>query len=235
MLILILLVLFPLMVQSGGVPSSDRSREAIARVKPKLESRMKQMGLEWGSPVFMRVFKEEKEFEVWIRKDSSFVLFRTYPVCEYGWGELGPKERRGDRQAPEGFYGVIPARMNPYSRYHLSFDIGYPNTYDQYHKRTGGALMVHGGCLSNGCFAMTDPLMEEIYALVDAAFRNSTDTLSIHIFPFRMIPEKMKKHQNEKWTSFWQNLKEGYDFFGQHSNNPPVVEIRDGKYCFLKE
>jgi len=153
------------------VTSSRRSHNAIARVAPSLVSDLYGRDLTYGSPVFIQIFKEEKELEMWIKKEDAFQLFRTYSIVAMS-GHLGPKLREGDRQSPEGFYFVTPSRMNPNSRFHLSFNLGYPNRYDQAHKRTGSALMVHGNRVSIGCFAMTDPKIEEIYCLADAALRN---------------------------------------------------------------
>ena len=153
------------------VPSTERSRAAMNRVAPVLVRDLKARSLSYGAPIFIRIFKEEMELEVWVKQEKQFELFRTYPVVAMS-GNLGPKRREGDRQAPEGFYFVTPSRMNPSSRFHLSFDLGYPNAYDQAHGRTGSALMVHGNRASIGCFAMTDPKIEEIYALADAALRN---------------------------------------------------------------
>ena len=152
------------------VPESNRSREVIKRMTPKLDQELKNKSLTLGSPIFIRIFKESKELEVWVKKGLVYHLFKTYAI-HYFSGGLGPKLKEGDRKAPEGFYYVTPSRMNPYSRYHLSFNLGYPNPYDRAHGRTGSALMVHGSIVSIGCFAMTDPRIEEIYTLADKALR----------------------------------------------------------------
>jgi murein L,D-transpeptidase YafK len=212
------------------VPSSRRSRNAIAEVAPSLIRSLESAGLSYGAPVFLRVFKEERELELWVRKEGAFTLFRTYDIVAMS-GLLGPKLREGDMQAPEGFYFVTPSRMNPNSRFHLSFDLGYPNSYDLAHKRTGSALMVHGNRVSIGCFAMTDSKIEEIYGLADAALRNGQEFFRVHCFPFRMTEKNMKKHSNSEWMSFWLNLKAGYDWF-EESKQPPNVEVRDKKYVF---
>jgi murein L,D-transpeptidase YafK len=213
-----------------AVPSSPRAREAIARVQPKLEAALREIGCEFGSPIFIRIFKESRELEMWVEADGGFRLFSTYPICSIS-GELGPKQRQGDRQAPEGFYYVNPARMNPHSRHHLSFDLGYPNAFDRFHGRTGGALMVHGRCASIGCYAMTNALIEEIYALADAALRNGQPFFRVHAFPFRMTEEEMMRHRGLRWNAFWMNLREGYLFF-EETHRPPNVLAREGRYVF---
>src|SRR4030042_1777164 len=175
------------------VPESNRSREAIIKVRPQLETELKAKDLKYGSEIFIRIFKEPKELEVWIKQGNIFEKFKTYKICTYG-GELGPKEKQGDGKTPEGFYVVTPKGMNPVSNFHLSFNLGYPNEYDRDHKRTGSALMVHGSCVSIGCFAMTDAGIEEIYALADGALRNGQKSFKVHIFPFRMTDENMSKY-----------------------------------------
>ena len=218
-------------IAADSIPSSPRSREAIAGVQPHLMKDFAGYALLFGSPIFIRIFKEEKELELWVQEKKGFRLFRTYPICTYGGGSLGPKIRQGDGQAPEGFYYVGPRQLNPASDFHLSFNLGYPNHYDRFHKRTGGALMVHGACVSTGCYAMTDEKIEEIYAIADAAFRNKQSFFRVHIFPFKMTDDNMAKHQDSKWYAFWQNLKEGYDFF-EEFKTPPHVEVKNGRYVF---
>jgi murein L,D-transpeptidase YafK len=226
----LLLVMVPLAV-IAQVPSSPRSVKAINEVGPKLESQLKQKGMEYGSPVFIRIFKKPEELEIWVKKGGSFHLFKTYPVCTYGLGGLGPKTKEGDWKAPEGFYSVTSNRMNPSSNYHLAFNIGYPNDYDRAHNRTGNAIMVHGNCVSIGCFAMTDPAIEEIYALVDGALRRGQATIMVHIFPFRMTSEKMKAYGKGEWKDFWENLKQGYDIF-ERNRVPPRVSVEKKRYIF---
>ena len=212
------------------VPSSRRSRNAVAKVAPSLIHSLNPAGLSYGAPVFLRIFKKEMELELWVQNRNAFKLFRTYDIVAMS-GHLGPKLREGDRQAPEGFYFVTPSRMNPNSRFHLSFNLGYPNSYDRAHKRTGSALMVHGNQVSIGCFAMTDSKIEEIYCLADAALRNGQKFFRVHCFPFRMTEENMKDHSKSEWITFWQNLKIGYDWF-EKTNQPPNVLTRDKNYVF---
>jgi murein L,D-transpeptidase YafK len=212
------------------VPSSRRSRAAIAKVAPSLVRDLAEKELSYGAPVFIRIFKEEKELEVWLEQGEVFKHFCTYEIAGLS-GTLGPKQREGDRQAPEGFYYVTPSRMNPHSRFHLSFDLGYPNAYDRAHQRTGSAIMVHGNQASIGCFAMTDAKIEEIYALADAALRNGQKFFRVHCFPFRMTARNMGKHRRSKWITFWENLQTGYVFF-ERTKQPPNVLLRNKKYVF---
>lgn len=215
---------------SQPAPSSERSREAITRVAPLLVRALQANGLSYGAPIFIRIFKNERELELWVRQDEAFQLFRTYEIVAMS-GTLGPKQFKGDYQAPEGFYSVSPARMNPNSSYHLSFNLGYPNAYDRAHHRTGSALMVHGDQVSIGCYAMTDAKIEEIYCLADAALRDGQKEFQVHCFPFRMTAENMERHAESEWMPFWENLKEGYDWF-EERRQPPEVGVREERYVF---
>ena len=213
-----------------NAPRSDRSEAAAKRVRPQLEVALRAKGLRWGAPVYIRIFKQENQLELWIDDGKRFKIFKTWPICKFS-GALGPKLKEGDGQAPEGFYFVPRSRMNPRSRFHLSFNLGYPNKYDRAHGRTGSALMVHGNCVSIGCYAMTDARIEEIYSLCDAALMNGQRFFRVHCFPFRMSEANMRKHQNSKWIKEWQNLRVGYDWF-EKTKRPPNVEVRGKRYTF---
>ncbi|MBJ7424937.1 MAG: L,D-transpeptidase family protein, partial [Akkermansiaceae bacterium] len=134
-------------------------------------------------------------------------------------------------QVPEGFYTVQPTAMNPKSRYHLSFNIGYPNIFDLEHQRTGSAIMVHGNQVSSGCLAMTDEKIEEIYTLCAAAHRTGQVCFKIDIFPARMTDGWMDDARGNLNEKFWQNLKEGYDIF-ERNHVPPEVSVAGGRYQF---
>ena len=193
-----------------------------------LDPRLAEAGLQRGMPVFIRIFKAEFELELWMLRDGRFQLFATYPICRWS-GELGPKLREGDRQAPEGFYAFDVSALNPNSRWHRSFNVGFPNAYDRAHGRTGTFLMVHGGCASIGCFAMTDPVIDEVWRLVTAALEKGQDRIPIHIFPFRMSQEAMQRMEGHRWHGFWSDLKTGHDHFEAHLL-PPRVTLCHGRY-----
>ncbi len=186
-------------------------------------------GMDPQAPIFVRVFKEESELEVWKqRPDGHFYHFKTYPICNWS-GDLGPKIKQGDRQAPEGFYTVAREQMNPDSKYHLAFNLGFPNVYDKALGRTGDFLMIHGKCKSAGCYAMTDALMEEIYGIARESFLGGNDTFQVHAFPFRMTEANMKRHANHDAFAFWSTLKEGYDYF-EVARQLPTVAVCNRRY-----
>ncbi len=210
--------------------SSANLAEVRQRVEPALREDLQSAGFQLGEAAFIRIFKEENELEIWLRAADEFKLFKTYDICYYS-GALGPKLKEGDRQSPEGFYAVDQAAMNPNSSYHLSFNLGFPNLFDQANQRTGSFLMVHGNCVSIGCYAMTDAGIEEIYLIVEAAQEAGQKMVPVHAFPFRMTDDRLALEQNRRWFEYWQNLKQGFDWF-EKDRVPPVVSVSDKKYVF---
>src|SRR4029079_17255997 len=173
-----------------------------------LDRRLAALGVKLGAPVYIRIFKLESELELWVEKDGRFVELATYPICLWS-GRLGPKLQEGDRQAPEGFYTVDAQQLNPNSVMHRSFSLGYPNVYDQAYDRTGSFLMVHGGCASVGCYAVTHPVVDEIWRLVTAALDQGQPRFAVHAFPFRMTDRNVALHRGSRWEGFWSELKTG--------------------------
>lgn len=195
-----------------------------------LSGRLKANGVAVGAPVFIRIFKREFELELWLMRDGRFHRFATYPVCKWS-GQLGPKRAQGDRQAPEGFYTVDETALNPNSRWHRSFNLGFPNAFDRAHGRTGSFLMVHGGCGSIGCYAMTNPVIDEIWKLVTAALRGGQKRFQVQVLPFRLTDQALASHSGHADAKFWQSLKPGYDLF-EADFVPPRVSVCDGRYVF---
>jgi murein L,D-transpeptidase YafK len=197
-----------------------------------LQERLHETGVAFASPILIRIFKAESELELWKQKDRDgpFILFATYPICHWS-GTLGPKLRDGDRQAPEGFYTVTRAQARHVGRWPISIDIGFPNILDQSQARTGSDILIHGGCSSVGCFAMTNPVSEEIHQLTLAAIDAGEELVPVEVFPFRMTNENMIAQSASPWKAFWNNLKEGYDLF-ERTRRPPMVGVCSGRYVF---
>ena len=210
-------------------PQTTKSEDIIKKTTPLIKAQLLEKNLLYGSPIFIRIFKKSLELELWVKNGEKFKLFKTYYICDLS-GSLGPKIKEGDRQAPEGFYSVGPDQLNPWSNHHLSFNLGFPNEYDAAYQRTGSGLMVHGKCNSLGCFAMTNYRIEEIYTIADSAILHGQGSFPVHIFPFRMTRQNLVKHPG-KWSSFWKNLKEGYDLFEKNSI-PPYTSVENCRYKF---
>jgi murein L,D-transpeptidase YafK len=181
-------------------------------------------------PVVLRIFKLDSELELWVEKNGRFVRFATYPICLWS-GRLGPKLKEGDKQAPEGFYTVALEQLNPNSRWHRAFNLGYPNAFDQAQGRYGSFLMVHGGCSSIGCYAMTDRVVDELWQFVTAALEQGQLRVPVHVFPFRMTAHNLALRKGGRWGNFWADLKKGNDLF-EATRVPPVVSLCKGRYVF---
>jgi murein L,D-transpeptidase YafK len=204
---------------------------AQAPLSEKMLASIEAKQMDKDSPILVRIFKEEAEMEVWKQnRDGQYALLKTYPICRWS-GDLGPKKKEGDRQAPEGFYTITPGQMNPNSNYYLAFNTGYPNAFDRAWNRTGSELMVHGDCSSRGCYAMTDEQMQEIYALARESFFGGQKEFQLEAFPFRMTALNMAKHRNNPNFAFWKMIKEGYDDF-EATHQAPKVAVCEKRYVF---
>ncbi len=204
---------------------------AAAPLSDKMVAQIAAKNMDKESPILVRVFKEESELEVWKQdRSGQYALLKTYPICKWS-GDLGPKKKEGDRQAPEGFYTITPGQMNPNSNYYLAFNTGFPNAYDRSHGYTGSELMVHGDCSSRGCYAMTDEQIQEIYALARESFFGGQKAFQFQAYPFRMTALNMAKHRNNPNFAFWKMLKEGYDHF-EATKLEPKVAVCEQRYVF---
>jgi murein L,D-transpeptidase YafK len=211
--------------------SNSPSLRSLQPLSAKMLTDIDQKNMAKDSPILVRIFKDEAELEVWKEdKSGRFALLKTYPICRWS-GELGPKLREGDRQAPEGFYTITPSLLNPNSSYYLAINMGFPNAYDKANGRTGAFLMIHGDCSSRGCYAMTDEQVAEIYALARESFFGGQTAFQIQAFPFRMTALNMAKHRNSPHLAFWKMLKQGYDHF-EVTRLEPKVDVCEKRYVF---
>jgi len=207
------------------------SARALKPLPPELAAEVDRRNMPRESPILVRIFKEESELEVW-KQDAQgkYALLKTYPICRWS-GELGPKVKIGDRQAPEGFYSISPGQMNPNSNYYLAFNLGFPNAFDKANDFTGDFLMVHGDCSSAGCYAMTDEQIQEIYALGRDSFLGGQKAFQVQAYPFRMTGVNLAKHRDNPAMPFWRMIKEGNDIF-EVTRSEPRVEVCDKHYVF---
>lgn len=226
MRVVLFLSLFLLVSGCGG-----KVAKHLRPVSASVQKQLMVNDLNIYAPIMIRLFKESSELEVWKEgPDGYYVLLNIYEICRWS-GVLGPKIQEGDMQAPEGFYMVRQNQMNPSSNYYLSFDLGFPNMFDRTHDRTGTYLMVHGGCSSVGCYAVTDRVMSDVYALARHAFEGGQEEFQVQAFPFRMTEENFRRYEEHPHYDFWLNLKEGYDFFETY-RRPPEVGVCGERYVF---
>ncbi len=224
-----------MMSTTSTTAASTRLQAASKRVQTTLVPLLKSVQSAPGQAIFLRIIKAENLLEVWIagaKPGSPFHLLKAYPICTFS-GVLGPKTKEGDLQAPEGIYEVGQAQLNPFSQFHLSFNLGYPNAFDRAQGYTGSALMVHGNCVSIGCYAMTDPLIEEIYWLMSEYYAAKPGAkIQVQALPFRLNKENLSKYADHPAHAFWQTLAPIYQAF-EATKLPPKVKI--GKqYALLR-
>jgi murein L,D-transpeptidase YafK len=218
-------------VQCLGQGAHELPAKATQRLSPELLSLLRQKNMPKDSPILLRVFKEEAELEVWKRDTTGhFQILKVYPICRWS-GDLGPKLHEGDRQAPEGFYTVTTAQMNPNSNYYLAINIGFPNAFDKENGRDGSFLMIHGDCSSIGCYAMTDEQIGEIYSLARDSLLGGQPSFQIQAYPFRMTPMNLARHRTNPHMAFWEMLKIGNDHF-EATHLESTVEVCDRRYVF---
>jgi len=218
----------------GGSTSTEVSKLIVDETKARLAPELGKLGLAPGNPVFIRIFKEEHELELWLRNSPSpdYTLYKVYRVADWSGGP-GPKLKEGDGQTPEGFYFVSSSRLRPETRHHLGIDLGFPNEYDSFHGRGGSGIMIHGGETSRGSYALSPADMNEVFTLATLALDSGQTFFRVNTFPFRMTDKRMEKEwkRQPRWIDFWVNLKEGYDFF-ENVNVPPDVSLSEGDYEF---
>ncbi len=191
-----------------------------------------------AAEVFIRIFKRERALEVWVRPEDkdAFELLKNYDICALA-GELGPKRQQGDSQVPEGFYAID--FFNPESDYHLSLHVDYPNVKDRSAGgdgiNLGGDIYIHGGCNSDGCLALTDEGIMELYWLSVEARAAGQQRIPVHIFPARLATDELQRLQRvfddePDLGAFWATLQPGYEFFEQNRRIPAIMVDGNGDY-----
>ena len=221
-------------LESASIDLSTVKNKVEQPLPSHILADMAKKGMDRNSPIMIRIFKEEGVMEiVKANQNNRFEVIASYNICAWS-GRLGPKVKEGDRQAPEGFYMLTPANLNPNSKYYLAINTGFPNRYDAANGRSGANLMIHGACSSSGCYSMTDQQVLEIYAFARDAFKGGQKAIQLEAFPFRMTAENMVKHRLSPNIEFWKMLKDGYDNF-EVTKRPPEVEVCEKKYVFNQQ
>lgn len=205
----------------AGQLKNPRVKDAYDTKWPQIQEDLKAIKINPEAyDIYLRAFKLEKIVEVWLKNpgETKYKFLKTYDICASS-GDLGPKRSEGDGQVPEGFYRID--LFNPKSDYYLSMRISYPNSSDITLKEgisAGGAIMIHGNCMTIGCLPMTDDKIKELYVLCLEA-RNRNNPIYFDIFPVKFTPENVKilevSYPKSK-LSFWKTLKPAYDYFEEH-------------------
>lgn len=233
----------PVLPTESGFALAQLRHERVLDARIETRFRIKQLFHERGirypaAEVFLRIFKRERSLELWVRSDrgDEFTLLKTYAICALA-GELGPKRQQGDAQVPEGFYQID--FFNPVSDYHLSLHLDYPNRYDRMSGgpdvNLGGDIFIHGGCNSEGCLALTDDGIKELYWIAVEARAVGQERIPVHIFPARLQEDDLQLMKNAFADrpgigEFWDSLKPVYDYFEEHRRLPVVTVDASGAY-----
>jgi murein L,D-transpeptidase YafK len=229
-IILAVVVLFaPFTEKALGARRSWAGTSVTAKAI-ELSKEFERRGLKLGSPVFIRVYKQTSEMELWVEKGARYVLFKTYGICRWS-GRLGPKYYEGDRQSPEGLYRITSRDLIVNTRWDRAMNINYPNSYDVMNGRSGSSILIHGKCGSIGCFAIQDRNVEEVYAAVRAALESGQAYIPVLSLPFRFASLAPAKRDTREMSEFWADLRRG-DLLFERDRLPPAAWICDGRYYF---
>ena len=238
----IILLFFVSTVSAGAFREQQfrypRVRAAAAAREASVEAAFRAAGVAWPPrEIYLRHFKMEQELELWARgsRTEAFRRVAAYPVCASS-GRSGPKRRQGDMQVPEGCYRI--SVFNPWSRFHLSLGIDYPNLADQRREEPGdlgGDIFIHGGCATIGCLPLTDGGIEEVYLAAMAAADAGQDSIPVHLFPLRfsnvLFPALAADNAfDPSLVPFWQDLRAVYDHFERTRRLPRVTIDPAGRY-----
>ncbi len=213
----------------------SRVRDAYKFKKDTIVSQLKEMNLITSNfQVLVKAYKYEERVRVFVKSktEKKWRLYQDIQICSNS-GTLGPKRMQGDMQVPEGYYTIN--HFNPYSNFHLSLGISYPNKSDRLKstaKDKGGAIYMHGNCVTIGCIPITDEPIKEIYILCVMAKSAGQVNIPIHIFPFDYSEIKMQvaKEKYPEHIVFWENLFEAEKRFQEDSIQVPVSVNEKGDY-----
>jgi len=215
-----------------------RVREAYRQEWGYMEQMLQRSGLTADRlELYLLAFKEEKKLEVWARngKEEKFNLLISFDICRTS-GVPGPKRKQGDLQIPEGFYHI--SAYNPWSRFHLSMCISYPNPSDRIlgmQGRLGGDICIHGDCVTIGCLPLTDELIKQLYILCVEAKRNGQTKIPITMYPARLNPENYRRlteeySQDEDRLNLWSDLRSAYELFQSDRHFPEITFLANGRH-----
>jgi murein L,D-transpeptidase YafK len=187
--------------------------------------------------VYIRAFKSERKIELWAKNksDKEYQLIKQYDICRTS-GSLGPKRKEGDLQIPEGFYHIN--HFNPYSSFYLSLGLNYPNKSDRIlgeKGNLGGAIYIHGNCVTIGCLPITNDKIKELYIFCVEAKNNGQEKIPVTIFPAELTSIKYEELKTEFSTDtskigLWADLKKAFDLFNENKCPASIVFLANGRH-----
>jgi hypothetical protein len=186
--LLVLAVAGPLALYDALRPTVEpRTFETVAsrlddfgpRARARLSAPFARAGVPYPPPrMRLAAFKREARLDLFAGAGEDLRFIKSYALIAGPQpardATLGPKRAEGDRRVPEGLYRLD--YLNPNSVEHVSIKIGYPNRFDRARAAEAGRdpatlgddIMLHGGAPlgTEGCLALTDAEMEELFTLV---------------------------------------------------------------------
>ena len=266
-IVILLIFSLSLFAQDPSTPSA-----ILQRIDSLIENEVKQWcdSVDISYPpeaTLLRVFKRERKIEIWSKNPDmkQMKLVKTLPICSMDF-EPGPKFREGDGKTPEGFYSsdfLYGSRfywmwiklekelvenngsVNNGSSFRMCID--YPNRLDKkksaaFNQNTGGAICIHGNCVSAGCISFENWNFLPVYAFSRYHNEQHFGKIQVHIFPFDFdkvdsLKKEAIKYESSSYFSsdqlylFWKNLKEGYDIF---NSNPNPLDLHTEIFLFRK-
>jgi len=218
-------------------PEPARVAAARERSGPRLARALEAAGVPHPRALLLRVFKDERALELWAASapGGPFVHVGDHPVCASSGGP-GPKARTGDGQVPEGLYRVTT--LNPWSRFHLSLRVDYPNAADRARNpgvpvsALGAEIFIHGNCVTIGCVPIGDEAIEEVY-LAALETRSRGGEVSVLVLPARPGGPRwaaLMKEAASTNEALWRSLSGLSEQLDASHRLPHVTAGSDGTY-----
>jgi len=220
-------------LKSTQVEERESNRSGYNDPDSEIARLLGRIGASLGDPVFLRIFKTERQLEIWMEVDDRYELLKTVHLCRVA-GEPGPKLDDEDGQFPEGFYQLLLPDGEEEERSSQILKINYPNRYDRFYGRSGEPVPLVGKCADETGVGISPREMTLLIRLIRAAYERGERAVGIHIFPFRMTDEAMRSHLGGSWYFFWENLRQGYSLFNRTHHLPRIL-VEDGDYTFRLE
>jgi len=204
--------------------------------------------------VLFRMFKLEKEFEIWIgnSRQEQLKLLAILPVCAVD-PEPGTKIREGDGKTPEGFYNCTKSYGSSYGFMWINLnnnkldefgEVGsgfssfkictdYPHSIDILRtKKTagnavsaGGAICIHGNCVTAGCISFKNRNFLPVFLSIANHNEEVFGEIKVHIFPFRFTEDLKSKYS--KSVNSEMNPEELVKFWNQLEIGYKMFEVNN--------
>ncbi len=225
-LIVVILFIIPQIVTGQNIFKDvqnryPRVRQARENCEYDIDSLFQTRGINYPpEEILIVAYKKERLIHLWARSDTNKTLLfiKQYPFTAFS-GTLGPKRKQGDLQIPESFYYIN--HFNPYSNFHLSMKISYPNQSDSILGKKGSLgneIRIHGSFVTIGCIPIGDESIEELYIICVDMKSKGQHKIPVYVFPGKMDKQnwsglKQVAGQDSILLNFWHNLRQGYDIF----------------------